>query len=38
MAEISAEGGRITGLGPEIGGKIIFGCSLLTQSRLPKSR
>jgi len=25
MAEILAEAGRITGLGPEIGGKIIFG-------------
>ena len=25
MAEILAEAGRITGLGPEIGGNIIFG-------------
>jgi len=25
MTEILAEAGRITGLGPEIGGKIIFG-------------
>ena len=25
MAEILAEAGRITGLGPEIGGEIIFG-------------
>jgi hypothetical protein len=25
MAEILAEAGRIIGLGPEIGGKIIFG-------------
>ena len=25
MAEILAEAGRITGLGPEIDGKIIFG-------------
>ena len=25
IAEILAEAGRITGLGPEIGGKIIFG-------------
>ena len=25
MAEILAEAGRITGLGPEIGGKIFFG-------------
>ena len=25
MAEILAEAGRITGLGPEIGGRIVFG-------------
>jgi len=25
MTEILAEAGRITGLGPEIGGKIVFG-------------
>ena len=25
MTEMLAEAGRITGLGPEIGGKIIFG-------------
>ncbi len=25
MAEILAEAGQITGLGPEIGGKVIFG-------------
>ncbi len=25
MAEILAEAGRITGLGPEVGGQIIFG-------------
>ena len=38
MAEILAEPGRITGLGPEIGGKIISACSLLTQSGLARSR
>jgi hypothetical protein len=34
MTEIFAEAGRITGLGPEIGGKIIFGVQSAYEKRV----
>ena len=38
MTEILAEAGRITGLGPEIDGKIIFGLQSAYEKRAGQSR